>query len=75
MTDEHPARPRNGGSGQAVSILDMVLDHDAQIDDLMTWRSELRGALSLVKATLGVSLLSAVASVVAIIALLSGQAK
>lgn len=53
----------------------MVLDHDRKIDSLMSWRSELRGAMALVKITLGASIVSGLVSIITIFALLSGQTK
>lgn len=47
------------GSGTAVTVKDMVLDHDSRIDDLESWQDELRGAMTLVKLTFGTSIVTA----------------
>lgn len=49
----------------------MVLQHDADIESLKAWRSELRGALALVKITLGTSLVSGLLAVIALAALIA----
>lgn len=59
------------GSEPAVTVRDMVLDHDDQLDDLQAWRDELRGAWKFVKIALGASIVSAIASVVSIAVLVS----
>ncbi len=55
----------------AVTMHDMVLAHERRINSLDMWRAELRGALAFMKVAFGASILSAVASIAAIIALLS----
>lgn len=50
----------------------MVLDHDRKLDSLLTWRSEIRGALSLMKVAFGASILSAVVSILAVVQMLAG---
>jgi hypothetical protein len=60
-------------SAVAVTVRDMVLTHDRRLDSLDTWRSELHGALAFMKVAFGTSILSAVASIVAIIFILSGH--
>lgn len=55
----------------ALSVRDMVLAHDRAIDDLTAWRSELRGAFQLVKVTLGVSVISAIVSMAALITMIT----
>ena len=44
----------------------MVLDHQTRLNSLDNWRAELRGALQLVKFALGASVVSGIASAVAI---------
>jgi len=58
-----------------MTVHEMLLDHDRKLDALLTWRSELRGAMMLVKVTLGTSIVSGIAAIVAFAAMLSGQAK
>ena len=58
-------------SGTAVSVREMVLEHDADIESLKRWRSELRGALALVKITLGTSLVTGILAVIALLDLLT----
>lgn len=60
-------RRANDGSGTAVSIRDMVLDHNREIEDLQTFRAEVKGAISLAKWAMGAGVLSAVVSVIGII--------
>ncbi len=51
----------------------MVLDHDKAIDSLETWRSELRGALGLVRFALGASVVSGIATIIAIVQMVGGK--
>jgi hypothetical protein len=62
------------GSGTAVTVAEMLRDHDHKIDSLLDWRSELRGALALMKLAMGASVLSAVVSIIAAVAFLAGHA-
>jgi len=59
-------------SGAAVTWQQMILDHDRDIDSLKAWRNELRGALALVKLTLGASLVSGIVAVLALVGLVAG---
>ena len=54
-----------------VSLRDMVLDHDHKLDDVLSWRSEMRGAIALMKFAFGASILSAVVSVAAVVQMIS----
>jgi len=67
--------PRQGGRRvddvTAVSVRDMVLDHDRKIDSLNDWRNEIRGALSLMRLAFGASILSALVSILAVVQMLS----
>ena len=54
-----------------LSLRDMVLDHDHKLDLLLTWRAELGGAFALMKLAFGVSILSAIISILAVIQMLS----
>ncbi len=56
----------------AVTIRDMVLTHDRRLDSLDTWRSELHGALALMKVAFGTSIVSAVVSILAVALMLGG---
>ena len=51
----------------------MVIDHDKRLDALDTWRAELRGAMQLIKFALGASVVSGIASTIAIVRMLSGS--
>lgn len=66
MTDGVPERR------VLVSEREMLLDHDAKLDSLLTWRSELRGAFALMKVAFGASILSAIVSILALAQMLSG---
>ena len=50
---------------------EMVRQHDSDIEALKAWRSELRGALALVKITLGTSLVTGILAVIALLDLLT----
>lgn len=66
------AQRRWDDSGEAaLTMREMVLGHDRDIDDLKAWRNELRGAMGLVRITLGASLVSGVLAVLTIGALLA----
>jgi hypothetical protein len=54
-----------------MTVREMVLSHDADIESLKAWRNELRGALALVKLTLGASLVSGLLATLALGALLA----
>ena len=79
MTDEpqrqdQSVRRRWDDAGEsAVTMREMVLSHDRDIAALKAWRSELRGALALVKVTLGTSLVSGILAVLALAALVAGD--
>jgi len=55
----------------AVTVREKIKDHESRIRELEEWHSELRGAMGLVKITLGASLLSAVLAIITITDLLS----
>ena len=59
--------------GPAVTVAEMLQDHDQKLDSLLEWRSELRGAMTLVKLAMGASFLSAAVSIVAIVSFLAGR--
>lgn len=56
---ERPQRPWDS-TGTAVTVGEMVRDHDRRLDDLEHWRAELRGAMSLMRLVFGVSLISGI---------------
>lgn len=56
----------------ALTYGEMVKAHDIAIRDLQTWRSEIRGMVQLVKYALGASIVSGIASVIAIVSALGG---
>jgi len=63
-------------SGQpAVTVRQMVLLHDVEIEELKEWRSEMRGALALVKLTLGTSLVTGMLAILTLSGHLAGYAK
>lgn len=55
----------------AFTIRELIKEHDRDIESLKAWRSELRGALMLVKFTLGASLVSGAIATVTLIALVA----
>ncbi len=61
------------GGGAALTVAEMLRDHDHKLDSLLEWRSELRGALALMKLAMGASLLSAVVSIIAVVGFLAEQ--
>ncbi|MFN8631218.1 MAG: hypothetical protein U0838_13145 [Chloroflexota bacterium] len=70
--------PSDGGLsvGQRIGLLETtVIRHGDRIDRLESWQDELRGAMALMKITLGTSIVGGIASIIAIIALLSGASK
>lgn len=65
-------QPYRGDSNHTVpyrvGVLERAVDiNDGRIDSLEDWRSELRGAYNLVRITLGVSLLSSVVAITALV--------
>lgn len=65
-----------------LSLRDMVLDHDRKLDalppgskvaELLTWQSEMRGAIALMKFAFGTSIVSAIVSIAAVVQMLSGN--
>jgi hypothetical protein len=54
----------------AVTMRQMVLRHDADIEALKMWRSELRGAMQLIKITMGTSIISGLLAAIALADLL-----
>ncbi len=61
------------GGGTALTVAEMLRDHDKKLDSLLEWRSELRGAMALTKLAMGASILSAAVSVLAIVAFWAGH--
>lgn len=59
----------------AVTMREMVLAHDRDIDDLKIWRNELAGAMKLLKLTLGANIATGILAVLAIVGLISGAMK
>ena len=57
----------------ALTVAEMLRDHDQKLDSLLEWRSELRGAMALTKLAMGASILSAAVSIIAILAFWAGQ--
>jgi len=49
----------------------MVLDHEHRLSMMEEWRTELRGAMKLVKITLGTSIASATIAIVTLIEILN----
>jgi hypothetical protein len=73
MTEPQQSHSRrwDDGSGPALSIRQLVQKHDEDIDDLLIWKAELRGAFRLMTLVMGASLISLIVSVVTIITLVS----
>lgn len=69
--DESPTTRHRVDDSTAVSIRDMVLDHDGKLDRLIAWQNEIRGAFGLMKLAFGTSLVSALLSMVALLQMLS----
>ena len=67
------SRATDAGGGAPLTVARMPRDHDHKIDSLLGWRSELRGALALMKLAMGVSVLSAVVSIIAVVGFLAGH--
>jgi hypothetical protein len=63
----------NDFSTTAITVAELLRDHDAKLDLLLSWRSELRGAMALVKLAMGASFLSAVVSIIAVVSFLAGR--
>lgn len=66
--------PGDGGLtvGQRIGQLETaVVGLSARVDGIESWRDELRGAMALVKFTLGSSIIAAVISVLTILALIA----
>lgn len=55
-----------------VTEREMLLDHDRKLDDLLAWRSELRGAFALMRIAFGASILSASISILAVVEMMGG---
>ncbi len=68
---EDDQRRWDDNSGSAMTMREMVRQHDTDIEGLKAWRSELRGALGLVRITLGTSLVTGILAAVALIDLLT----
>ena len=51
----------------------MLCDQDQKIHSLLDWRSELRGAMALLKLAMGASALSAAVTIIAMVGSLGGQ--
>jgi hypothetical protein len=64
--------PPDGGV-TALTVPEMLRDHDAKLESLLEWRSELRGAMALVKLAMGASFLSATVSIIAVVSFLAGR--
>jgi hypothetical protein len=54
----------------ALTVRQMVLRHDQEIEALKMWRSELRGAMQLVKITMGTSIITGILAAIALADLL-----
>lgn len=60
--------------GQRIGIVETrVLNNENRIDSLESWRDEFRGALMLVKVTLGTSILSGVVAIVTLALFATGH--
>lgn len=50
----------------AETVLQMIHRHNDELESLKLWRSELRGAMALIKLTLGTSIISGLLAAVAL---------
>jgi hypothetical protein len=62
--DEH-------ATAAALTVREMVLDHEHRVSDLEIWRAELRGSLALVGLALGTSLVSGALATVALVTMIA----
>jgi hypothetical protein len=71
--DRHPNyhRRADDGSGAAVTILEMVLNHESRVDDLEGWQDEVKGMVILAKVALGTSILGMASTIVGMIVALN----
>lgn len=69
----HPRVMTPTESTSALTVGEMLREHDQKLDSLLEWRSELRGAMTLVKLAMGASFLSAAVSIVAVVSFLAGR--
>lgn len=69
MTQEH--HQRWSDDPPAITMREMVLDHEHRLSMMEEWRTELRGAMKLVKITLGTSIASATIAIVTLIEILN----
>ena len=56
-----------------MTVAEMLRDHYQKIDSLLDWRSELRGAMALMKLAMGALVLSAAVSIIAVVGFLAGH--
>ena len=62
--------------GQRIGLLETSVVHlNQRIDAIEGWRDELRGAMALVRFTLGTSIVSGTVAIVSLVLLLAGQTK
>jgi hypothetical protein len=64
--------PTDGGA-TALTVAELLRDHDAKLESLLERRSELRGAMALVKLATGASFLAATVSIIAVVSFLAGR--
>lgn len=55
----------------AVSVRDMVLDHDRKLDAILVRFAKFDGAMGLMKVAFGASILSALVSILAVVQMMS----
>lgn len=61
-------------TGQRIGLLETaVINLGNRVDQIESWRDELRGAMALVKFTLGTSILTGTVAIVSIVFLLFGE--
>ena len=56
----------------AVSVRDMVLDHDRKLDAILVRFAKFDGAMGLMKVAFGASILSALVSILAVVQMMAG---
>ena len=62
-------------TGQRIGLLETSVLHLVnRVDAIESWRDELRGAMALLRFTLGTSIVTGTLAIVSLILLLSGQA-
>lgn len=56
----------------ALTVRDMLLDHDAKIDGILVRFAKIDGAIALMRVAFGASIISAIVSILAVIEMMNG---